>query len=157
RDVPAMKLMTWIPDVMSGWTWDTAFDPWLARFAGTEPIDIGGVHLDQMRPALHRSLEKSLGNRFHLHSADAVLGVPRVLRPRERSQVRDACVVVRSAAETFQRAWREGMGVEAAALEAELTARRMAAQDVRTLVSFDGGLTLSPFRGDFNAKSDVLL
>src|SRR6202035_4613140 len=27
RDMPAMRLMTWIPDVMSGWTWDTAFDP----------------------------------------------------------------------------------------------------------------------------------
>ena len=157
RDVPAMKLMTFIPDVHSGWTWETAFDPWLARLAGSEPIDIAGVHLDQMRPVLHRSLEKSVGNRFRLHSADAVLGAPRTLRPRELSQLREACNVARVAAEAFGRAWREGRGVEAAALEAELTARRMAAQDVRTLVSFDGGRTLSPFRGAFDAKSDPLL
>jgi Xaa-Pro aminopeptidase len=157
RDVPAMKLMTWIPDVLSGWTWETAFDPWLARLTGSEPIDIGGVHLDQMRPALFRSFEKSLGNRFRLHSADAVLAAPRVLRPRERSQVRAACSAVGTAAEAFVRAWAEGIGVEAAALEAELIARRLAAQDVRTLVSFDGGRTLSPFRGSFEAKSDPLL
>ncbi len=157
RDVPAMKLMTWIPDVMSGWTWETAFDPWLARFAGDDPVDIGGVHLDQMRPALHGSLEKSLGNRFRLHAADNVLAAPRVLRPRERSQVREACTLARAAAETFVRGWRAGMDVEAAALAAELAARRMAAQDVRTLVSFDRGRTLSPFRGSFDVKSDPLL
>ena len=33
----------------------------------------------------------------------------------------------------------------------------MAAQDVRTLVSFDGGRTLAPFRGAFEAKSDPLV
>jgi Xaa-Pro aminopeptidase len=156
RDVPAMKLMTWIPDVMSGWTWESAFDPWLARLAGPEPIGIGAFGLDLMRPALYRSLEKSLGNRVRLHSADAILARPPVLRPRERSQLREACAVARVAAEVFVRAWREGMGVEAAALEAELSARRMAAQDVRTLLSFDRGRTLSPFRGAFDAKSDVL-
>src|SRR3954451_15141650 len=89
RDVPAMKLMTFIPDVHSGWTWETAFDPWLARLTGSEPIDIAGVHLYQMRPALYGSLEKSLGNRFRLHSADAVLATPRTLRPRELSQLRE--------------------------------------------------------------------
>ena len=34
RDVPAMKLMTWIADVHSGWQWEGAFDPWLARLQG---------------------------------------------------------------------------------------------------------------------------
>ena len=49
------------------------------------------------------------------------------------------------------------MDIEAAALEGERTARLMAAQDVRTLVSFDGGRTLGPFRGSFEAKSDSLV
>ena len=48
------------------------------------------------------------------------------------------------------------MGIEAAALEGERTARLMAAQDVRTLVSFDGGRTLAPFRGAFDAKATPL-
>ena len=30
RDMPAQRLMTWIPDVLSAWTWESVFDPWLA-------------------------------------------------------------------------------------------------------------------------------
>jgi Xaa-Pro aminopeptidase len=157
RDVPAMKLMTWIPDVLSGWTWESAFDPWLARLNADHPIDIGAVGFDLMRPPLFRSLEKSLGNRFRLHAMDADVSAVRAMRPRERSQVREASGVVRAAADAFVQAWRNGMGVEAAALEGERTARLMAAQDVRTLVSFDGGRTLSPLRGSFEAKSDSLV
>jgi Xaa-Pro aminopeptidase len=157
RDVPAMKLMTWIPDVLSGWTWESAFDSWLARLNADHPIDIGTVGFDLMRPPLFRSLEKSLGNRFRLHAVDADVAAVRSMRPRERSQLREASEVVRAAAATFVKAWRDGMSVEAAALEGEHTARLMAAQDVRTLVSFDGGRTLSPFRGSFEAKSESLI
>ena len=49
-------------------------------------------------------------------------------------------------------AWRDGQGIEAAALAGERSARALAAQDVRTLVSFDGGRTLAPFRGAFEPK-----
>jgi Xaa-Pro aminopeptidase len=157
RDVPAMKLMTWIPDVLSGWTWESAFDPWLARLNADHPADIGTVGFDLMRPPLFRSLEKSLGNKFRLHAVDADVAAVRGMRPRERSQVREASGVVRAAADAFVKAWRAGMGVEAAALEGERAARLMAAQDVRTLVSFDGGRTLAPFRGSFEAKSDSLV
>ena len=86
RDVPAMKLMTWIPDVVSGWTWESAFDPWLARLNADHPINIGTVGFDQMQPPLFRSLEKSLGNRFRLHAADADVAAVRSLRPRERQR-----------------------------------------------------------------------
>src|SRR5437588_4896120 len=157
RDVPAMKLMTWIPDVVSGWTWETAFDPWLARLNADHPIEIGTVGFDQMQPPLFRSLEKSLGNRFRLHAAHADVAAVRSLRPRERSELREASGVVQAAADAFVKAWRAGMDIEAAALEGERTARLMAAQDVRTLVSFDGGRTLGPFRGSFEAKSDSLV
>jgi Xaa-Pro aminopeptidase len=157
RDVPAMKLMTWIPDVLSGWTWESAFDPWLARLNADHPIDIGTVGFDLMRPTLFRSLEKSLGNRFRLRVADSDVAAVRSMRPRERTELREASAVVRAAADAFVQAWRGGMGVEAAALEGERTARLMAAQDVRTLVSFDGGRTLAPFRGSFEARAASLL
>jgi Xaa-Pro aminopeptidase len=156
RDVPAMKLMTWVPDLVSGWSWEAAFDPWLAKLVGDGPIDIGGVGLDMMRPPLYRSLEKSLGNRFRLHAADAAVSTVRGARPRELSQLREACAVLKAAGEAFVAAWREGKSVEAAALAGERCARMMAAQDVRTLVSFDGGRTLSPFSGDFAARSRPL-
>src|SRR5262249_890204 len=50
--------------------------------------------------------------------------------------------------------WRLGKGIERAALAAERTAGMMAAQDVRRLVSFDGGRTLAPFRGAFEPQAD---
>jgi Xaa-Pro aminopeptidase len=156
RDVPAMKLMTWFPDVMSGWNWESAFDPWLARFDGDGPIEIGGVGLDLMRPPLAASLQKSLGNRGRLHTADDALAAVRTLRPRELSQIRAASRLVQTAAAAIVEPWRQGMGVEAAALEGERTARLMAAQDVRTLVSLDGGRTLVPFRGAFEPQADRL-
>ena len=93
RDVPAMKLMTWVPDLLSGWNWEAGFDPWLARLNAEEPIDIGSVGFDRMRPPLMRSLEKSLGNRFRLHAADAAVQACRSPRPRELSTIREASAV----------------------------------------------------------------
>jgi Xaa-Pro aminopeptidase len=157
RDVPAMKLMTWVPDLLSGWNWETGFDPWLARLNAEEPIDIGSVGFDRMRPPLMRSLEKSLGNRCRLHAADAAVLACRTPRPRELSTIREASAVVTTAAAAFVQAWRDGKDVETAALAGERCARLKAAQDVRTLVSFDGGRTLAPFRGTFDTTSDPLV
>jgi Xaa-Pro aminopeptidase len=153
RDMPAQRLMTWIPDVMSAWTWESVFDPWLAALGSDAPMDMGTIRFDLMRPPLLTSLEKSLGNRFRLIAADTEVHALRSTRPRELSLIRDACTVVRAGAAAFVQAWRDGMGVEAAALAGERAARALAAQDVRTLVSFDGGRTLAPFRGAFEPKS----
>jgi Xaa-Pro aminopeptidase len=110
-----------------------------------------------MRSPLFRSLEKSLGNRFQLQPTDAEVAALRSLRPRERSQIRAAVSVVQAATAAFVQAWRGGADIEAAALAGERTARLLAAQDVRTLVSFDGGRTLSPYRGTFAARSEPLV
>jgi Xaa-Pro aminopeptidase len=152
-----MKLMTWVPDVLSGWNWESAFDPWIAGLTGGEPIDIGSVGFERMRPALYRSVEKSLGNRFRLHAADAAIAACRVMRPRELTQLRAACALVTAAGDAFVEAWRQDGSVERAALAAERRARLSAAQDVRTLVSFDGGRTIAPVRGTIETTSDPLL
>ena len=152
RDVPAMKLMTWIPDVHSGWNWESAFDSWLAKIAVEGAI--GSVGFELMRPPLFASLQKSLGNRFGLQAADEAVAGVRTTRPRELSQIRAASRLVQSAGAAFVEPWRLGKDIETAALAAERTARMMAAQDVRTLVSFDGGRTLSPFRGAFEPQAD---
>lgn len=157
RDVPAMKLMTWVPDLLSGWNWEAGFDPWLARLNADEPTDIASVGFDRMRPPLMRSLEKSLGNRFRLHAADEAVLACRSPRPRGLSTMREASAVAARAAVAFVEAWREGKDVETAALAGERSARLNAAQDVRTLVSFDGGRTLAPYRGTFDTTSDPLV
>jgi Xaa-Pro aminopeptidase len=151
RDMPAQRLMTWIPDVLSAWNWESGFDSWLAGL-GADAADIGTVRFDLMRAAQQQSVEKSLGNRFRLIAADGDIAA-RPTRPRELSLIRDACTLVQAGAAAFVQAWRDGQGVEAAALAGERATRALAAQDVRTLVSFDGGRTLAPFRGTFEPKS----
>ena len=157
RDVPATKLMTWIAEVHSGSTWIKAFDPWLAQFDGNGPIDIGTVGFDQMWPPLFAAMQNSLGDRFQLHPADDAVAAVRSLRPRELSQIREASKVVNAAAAAIVKACADGKDIEACVLEGERTARLMAAQDVRTLTSFDGGRTLAPFRGAFEGKPDPLV
>jgi Xaa-Pro aminopeptidase len=151
RDMPAQRLMTWIHEVMSAWNWETAFDPWLGGLKADAPVNIGTVRFDLMRPALYASIEKSVGNRFRLIDVDSDVRA-RATRPRELSLIRDACAVARSAAAFFLQAWHDGGGAETAALAGERRARALAAQDARTLVSFDEGRTLAPFRGVFAPK-----
>ena len=147
RDIPAMRLMTWIPDVHSGWNWPSVFDPWLAKLDTEGAADIGTVGFDMMRPPLFTSLQQSLGNRFRLQDGDAQVAACRTPRPRARSLIRAASSLAAETADVFRQSWVSGKGVEAAALDAERAARLRAAQDVRMLTSHDGGRTLVPFRG----------
>src|SRR5207244_3724694 len=80
RDIPAMRLMTWIPDVHSGWNWQSVFDPWLAKLGIEGAADIGTVGFDMMRPPIFASLQQSLGNRFRLQEADARVAACRIPR-----------------------------------------------------------------------------
>ena len=160
RDVPAMRTMTWIADVQSGWgpEWPKAFDPWIERVAAAQPVRLGTVGFDIMAPVLLESVRRSLGDRFVPQRADDVLALPpRRKRPRELTMVRAACRAVEAAAKTFAESWRANHAPETAALAAERLARSRAAQDVRTLVSLDGGRTLVPFQGKFDKCEGPLL
>jgi Xaa-Pro aminopeptidase len=156
RDIPATRLMTWIEDIHSEANLKAALDSWLAQFTGNEPIDIGAAGIELMRPRLFDSVQKSLGNRFRLHAADSAIAACRTPRPRALSLVRAASELVRAAADGLVKSWRAGMGIEAAALEAERLARLRAAQDVRMLTSLDGGRTFSPFSGSFEKTGNSL-
>jgi Xaa-Pro aminopeptidase len=150
RDIPAMRSMTWIADVRSGWEWDKAFDPWFGQFDGETAV-LGTIGFERMAFALSQSVRRSLGGRFQLERADDVLKIPRsTKRPRESAMMRRSCEVLEIAASGFVESWRLSRAPEIAALDGERAARRMAAQDVRTLVSHDGGRTLVPFQGRFD-------
>jgi Xaa-Pro aminopeptidase len=159
RDLPAMRTTTWIPEVYSGtgpeWKW---FDDWVAKLKERDGHgDIGTIGFDRMTPALYEAVETSLGNRFRMVEAeDLVAGTAVHKRPRELSMMKSACEAVAAAASIFASEWQGGADPERAALAAERRARMMAAQDVRTLVSFDGGRTLSPFRGTFDTPTQSL-
>lgn len=150
RDLPAMRTMTWIGDVQSGWEWEKTFDPWLQQFKSNTEVEFGTVGFELMAPVLRASLDKSIADRFRLRGADDILTLPRPRkRPRELSMVRAACRVVDIAGKAFVDGWRASGAAETGALQGERAARAMAAQDVRTLVSLNGGRTLVPFQGEY--------
>jgi len=82
---------------------------------------------------------------------------PQRKRPRELTMMRGSCKLVQTAADAFIDSWRKSGEPETAALDAERLARSFAAQDVRTLVSLDGGRTLVPYQGLFEKKSGPLV
>jgi len=152
RDLPAMRTLTWIADVRSGMgpEWVNAFDPWFERFTGDQTQKLGTIGFDVMAPVLYAAVRRSLGERFTLQHADDIVAIPsRRKRPRELTMMRASCKLVEAAAKTFVDSWRGNHEPETAALDAERMARSHAAQDVRTLVSLDGGRTLVPFPGRF--------
>ena len=160
RDLPAMRTLTWIADVQSGMgpEWAKQFDPWFARFTGEGAQKLGTVGFDIMAPVLRQQVRRSLGERCSLERADDLLDVPSPRkRPRELTMLRASCKAVEAAAKTFVESWRGNHAPETAALDAERFARSHAAQDVRTLVSLDGGRTLVPFQGRFEKREGPLV
>jgi Xaa-Pro aminopeptidase len=103
-----------------------------------------------MAPVLRAAVRRSLGDRFALQRADDVVAIPALRkRPRELTMLRASCKVLETAAKTFADSWCGNHEPETAALDAERAARSLAAQDVRTLISLDGGRTLVPYQGRF--------
>jgi len=152
RDLPAMRTLTWIADVRSGMgpEWVNAFDPWFDGFKSDQAQKLGTLGFDIMAPVLYAAVRRSLGERFALQRADDVVAIPaRRKRPRELTMMRASCKLLEAAAKTIVDSWRGSHEPETAALDAERVARSLAAQDVRTLVSLDGGRTLVPFQGRF--------
>jgi len=160
RDLPAMRTLTWIADVRSGMgpEWVNAFDPWLDRFKAEQTQKLGTIGFDIMAPVLYGAVRRSLGERFALQRADDIVAIPSCrMRPRELTMLRASCKLLETAAKTFVDSWRSSHEPETAALDAERAARSRAAQDVRTLVSLDGGRTLVPFQGRFEKCTGPLV
>jgi Xaa-Pro aminopeptidase len=160
RDLPAMRTLTWIADVRSGMgpEWEKAFDPWVDGLKGDPAQKLGTLGFDIMAPMLHAAVRRSLGDRFALQRGDDVVAIPaHRKRPRELTMMRASCKLLETAAATFADSWRNNHEPETAALDAERVARSLAAQDVRTLVSLDGGRTLVPFQGRFEKCAGPLV
>ncbi len=155
RDIPAMRTMTWVPDVKTGWEWRW-FDEWLATLG--EGGTLGAIGLDLMTPLLFGSVEKSLGDRFRLEPGDDIVEAARAThRPREIAILREAADIARAAAAALREAWERGDDIETAALAGERMARQRAVHDVRTLVSRDGGRTFEPYAARFEDRPQHLL
>lgn len=155
RDMPAMRTMTWIADVKSGWEW-TWFDDYVARLPA--PGKLATINFDQMTPLLFGQLSKSIAGKFDLVELDPLaLAAREQHRPREIAMIRTAAKIAAKAGDEIAARWKAGDDIETAALAGERAARAQAAQDVRTLVSRDGGMTLQPYRASFADRPHSLL
>ena len=157
RDMPAMRTMTWIKEVYSGWEWKW-FDQWIGKLKEDTPSGaIGKIGFELMPAKLLANVERSLGNGFSLEEASDLAGGRTSKRARELALIRQGCGITQSSLAVFCDAWRESHDPEQAALAAERHARMNAAQDARTLVSFNGGRTLEPYRGNFDVRTGSLV
>jgi Xaa-Pro aminopeptidase len=155
RDIPAMRTMTWVGDVKSGWEWKW-FDSFVEGLGSSGRI--GTIGFDNMTPLLHAQVEKTTAGKFDLVACDDVATKARsIQRPREIAILRDAAVLAQTAGDEIAARWRAGDDVERAALAGERVARAGAAQDVRTLVSRNGGGTLEPYAARFDDRPGRLL
>jgi Xaa-Pro aminopeptidase len=138
--------------------WEKAFDPWIDGLKGDQAQKLGTIGFDIMAPVLYAAVRRSLGDRFALQRADDVVAIPsQRKRPRELTMIRASCKLLETAAKAFAESWRRNHEPETAALDAERVARSLAAQDVRTLVSLDGGRTLVPYQGRFDKTAGPLV
>jgi hypothetical protein len=115
----------------------------LAKFiAGwRSPLLIGG---GAMTSAVRKTIDDATGGSAQDATAH-VHGMMRQKSPSELAAMRDACAVLSNAMAAIRAAVHAGSGATTALLAGERAAIDAGAQDVRTLISFDGGRTLRPF------------
>jgi Xaa-Pro aminopeptidase len=150
--LPAARRLTWIEDVEPLRDAGKTIVGWAK--GGAVSASIGGGY---SRAGFYRSLLQDLGDEIALVDQTAALRtLMRNKRPRELATLREACEMLTSATLQLTAAKQSGAGITAAVLEAERTANRAGAQDMRTLISLDGGRTLRPFENVVDGAADPL-
>ena len=143
----AARPLTWIADLLPLRQPGKTIAEWVrtstAGGAGGRPVLIGAP---AMPWALHREIADALG----ADVADATPVLQSLMRrkqPSELAAIRRSCATLDAVMATIGEVQRDGAGAASAVLAGELTAIRRGAQDVRSLVSIDGGRTLAPLDG----------
>jgi hypothetical protein len=140
--LPAAKPLTCIDDLRPLRNAGTTVAEWAARQRGDgRPVLIGGP---SMPYALRLDLAQALGDGIEDKTADLAI-LMRRKSAHELAAIRAACATLGAAMTAIGDAQRAGAGATAAVLAGEHAAHRRGAQDVRSLFSLDGGVSLRPF------------
>lgn len=116
---------------------------------------VGGEYI---RSVLYRPLMEAYGEaEFPFAATETARELMRVKSGREITMVKKAAEILKAAADGLAAAHKAGKGITDAVNEAEHAAHRMGAQDVRTLFSTDGGMTLRPYYAPDARVADPLL
>ena len=146
----AARCMTWVEKTMPLRDPEEIVRRWLegigdstASSAQPRAVVIGG---EAMSGALYKALGEVVG--AQAFAPDATLLLHEIMqrsRPVELQLIRQGCAILTAATQALEHAVANRANASAALLTAESAARRAGAQDVRALLSLDGGRTLRPF------------
>lgn len=147
RDIPAAVDQSNLREMSSYGNSDTLLPEWVKAPPGRNRALLGSYGFGTMRPPIYKNITGILEPIADLEEADALLDAALFQRKRSREVevIGQASGIVQRSLDAFAAAFRSGSTVTEAAIAAERTARLAAVQDVRLLVSFDGGSTLQPF------------
>jgi Xaa-Pro aminopeptidase len=121
---------------------------------GGRPVLIGGA---LMPYSLHREIEDATEGAGQI--ADKTSALWTLMRRKsapELGAIGEACATLDAAVAAMHEAQRSGTGATATVLAGEHAAHRRGAQDVRTLLSLDGGRTMRPFETPVERSVDPL-
>jgi Xaa-Pro aminopeptidase len=150
--LPAAAPLTWIADLQPLRDAPNGVAAWARAVGGAPRLALVGG--DAMPRDLHDTIMADLAAAGATDATARVAGLMARKSSRELATIRDACATLDAAARALKAAWRNRDG--AAILAAEDAANHRGAQDVRTLVSPDGGRTLVPFADADAAHADPL-
>lgn len=117
----------------------------LAEWKGANNGPIAFVGGENLRLALRKSVDELVDAEATHLAGEGIRALMRNKRPRELAVIRQGCAIVSAMSDSLKAAHAAGRGVTAAVIETERVGNQMGAQEVRTLMSFDGGRTLRPF------------
>jgi Xaa-Pro aminopeptidase len=156
RDIPFMKTITWIQEVRYLKNIGNGINAILKeKYAETRKLGIVGTHL--MSSQLCDRLLEALSN-IEVIEADHLMDCARTrLRPRECSAIIQAASIAGLAKQEMIEFFSKGEPVQKTVMQAELTARKLGAHDVRLLTLVGHGPWLSPLEGLSLAVPDRLI
>ncbi|MSQ52075.1 MAG: M24 family metallopeptidase [Betaproteobacteria bacterium] len=117
----------------------------IAEWKAANNGSIAFVGGENLRTALLKPVEELVDAEATRQAGEGIRALMRNKRPQELQVIRQACAILRAMADALTAAHIAKRGVTAAVIEAEHIGSKMGAQEVRTLLSFDGGRTLRPF------------
>jgi len=156
--ISSAKLLTWVEDVRPLSNLRIALSEWLREMNRDGPAVLGlwGGSFMAQRPYLAVTATiQPFGKVIDLD--DQLDALRRHKSPRELELLREACRILASACEEFERAATDGTGGRSAALAAERAAYSNGAQDVRILASARNGGPPLPFDGPADIRVAPLL
>jgi Xaa-Pro aminopeptidase len=150
--ISAAKPLTWVANLVPLRPTGKTIAQWCATIGGL-PVCVG---IDAMLTRMRRDLDAAFDGQTPHDGIAEVQAIMQVKSARELSCLREASAALKGAVDAMADAHRSQKGVTDVILAGEHAAIKLAAQDVRTLYSLDGGRSYRPFEVPVEHAADPL-